>query len=170
MNTISARPTSYRHVLTRSRLEARWLIFFDAIRVPWQYEPEDFSLPSRGYRPDLWLPSKECWAEIKPEYSPLDHQLAAAVQEQTGSPLLWISGRPQLGGYTVSFCDFGTVEVVTDLQFALGGRGDLWLADAEQTCCLPLPPRWMEYQDDFPLLDAAPLLAAYRRAMSWRFG
>ena len=169
MNAIAAIETRYRHVVTRSRLEARWLVWLDSLQVPWEYEPEDFSLPDRGYRPDLWLPKQEAWCEIKPSGVPFDHQLAAAIQEQSGSPLLWIAGEPRAGCYSISLADFGGVEEVPGLVFAMNRKGELWLADPEQTCCLPLPPRWMEFDDDFPLMEARDLEAAYRRAMTWRF-
>lgn len=50
----------------RSRLEARWAVFFTHLRVPFEYEPEGFELGEAGrYLPDFWLPKQECWIEIK---------------------------------------------------------------------------------------------------------
>jgi hypothetical protein len=169
MRAIDAIATRYRGADCRSRLEARWLVWLDALAIPWEYEPQAFSLSDRGYLPDLWLPVQETWVEIKPPHTPLDRRLAAAVQEESGSPLLWISGEPRLGGYSVSLCDFGGVEVVEGLQFALSRGGSLWLADEAEECCLPLPPRWMRLSDDFPLGDHERLLAAYTKAMTWKF-
>ena len=46
--------TLYHGCRFRSRLEARWAVFFDALRVPWEYEPEGFKLPSgKLYLPDF---------------------------------------------------------------------------------------------------------------------
>ena len=36
--------TEYKGYLFRSRLEARWAIFFDACGVDWEYEPEGYDL------------------------------------------------------------------------------------------------------------------------------
>ena len=62
--------TVYRDVRFRSRLEARWALFFDKLHIKWEYEPEGFELP-RGmrYLPDFWLPSFDggVYAEVKPE-------------------------------------------------------------------------------------------------------
>lgn len=59
--------TSYGDVLFRSRLEARWAVFFDLLGVKWLYEPEGFVLPSGArYLPDFFLPDLDIWAEIKP--------------------------------------------------------------------------------------------------------
>lgn len=67
-------PTRYRGYHFRSRLEARWAVFFDAMRVPWQYETEGYSLPSGPYLPDFWIPNPMpewpmagYWVEIKPQ-------------------------------------------------------------------------------------------------------
>ena len=34
-------PTVYKGYRFRSRLEARWAVFFDACGAKWEYEPED---------------------------------------------------------------------------------------------------------------------------------
>jgi hypothetical protein len=49
----------------RSRLEARWAVYFDCLNVPWQYEHEGFLLPSGPYLPDFFLPSFGLWFEVK---------------------------------------------------------------------------------------------------------
>lgn len=173
MRTIAAIETQWNGVWFRSRLESRWAILFSTLGVEWQYEPEDFSLASRGYRPDFWLPAQEVWVEIKPEHTPLDHQLAAAIQEQTGSPLLWVAGLPCRHRYQVTLCDFGGVEELPDFTFALTRDGALILLgerDGER-CRVGLPPSWASYEHEWsePLDDQA-LTAAYTRAMGWRFG
>src|SRR6478752_8276107 len=46
--------TTYRGYRFRSRLEARWAVFFDALGLRWEYEPEGFVLPSgKHYLPDF---------------------------------------------------------------------------------------------------------------------
>lgn len=41
---IRAIDTKYKGYRFRSRLEARWAVFFDALGVRWEYEPEGFDL------------------------------------------------------------------------------------------------------------------------------
>jgi hypothetical protein len=49
--------TTYKGVRFRSRLEARWAVFFDAAHIAWEYEPEGYRLPDGTcYVPDFWLP------------------------------------------------------------------------------------------------------------------
>lgn len=70
---IRAIETHYNGYRFRSRLEARWAVFFDALGLKWEYEPEGFQLPSGYYLPDFkiraWPDQSEgayCYAEVKP--------------------------------------------------------------------------------------------------------
>lgn len=63
---IKAIETKYKGYRFRSRLEARWAVFFDTLGVKWEYEKEGFELGAAGrYLPDFWLPKLEMWAEVK---------------------------------------------------------------------------------------------------------
>lgn len=63
--TAKAIETRYAGHRFRSRLEARWAVFFDTLGVAWQYEPEGFELPSGRYLPDFLLPDLDVWFEVK---------------------------------------------------------------------------------------------------------
>lgn len=66
MNQPKAINTEYAGCLFRSRLEAKWAVFFDSADVAWQYESEGYELPSgRRYLPDFWLPEHEAFIEVK---------------------------------------------------------------------------------------------------------
>ena len=64
--TIKAIETVFRGFRFRSRLEARWAVFFDALKMPFFYEPEGFSFEGHNYLPDFYLPTIETYIEIKP--------------------------------------------------------------------------------------------------------
>lgn len=49
----------------RSRLEARWAMFFKTLGIPYEYEKEGYDLDGLWYLPDFWLPEQQCWVEIK---------------------------------------------------------------------------------------------------------
>lgn len=54
--TLTPLETHYAGCAFRSRLEARWAVFFDVWGVKWRYEPDAFLLPSgRAYLPDFFL-------------------------------------------------------------------------------------------------------------------
>ena len=77
MNEIRPIETIYNDYRFRSRLEARWAVFFDAIGIRWEYEKEGFDLGQDGrYLPDFFIPSHDLWIEIKGEdpFSPITWQ------------------------------------------------------------------------------------------------
>lgn len=63
---IKAIQTRYAGCRFRSRLEARWAVFFDQLGIRWEYEPQGFELPSgQRYLPDFYLPQSHLWVEVK---------------------------------------------------------------------------------------------------------
>lgn len=67
---VKAIETQYKGYRFRSRLEARWAVFFDALGLKWEYEPEGFELGAGvRYLPDFRVTSPQGivqWYEIKP--------------------------------------------------------------------------------------------------------
>ncbi|HXG11593.1 MAG TPA: hypothetical protein VNK04_17695 [Gemmataceae bacterium] len=62
--------TVYKGFRFRSRLEARWAVFFDGLRLKYEYELEGYRLPSgAGYLPDFVLPDLAVYVEVKPNRS-----------------------------------------------------------------------------------------------------
>lgn len=57
--------TYYNGYRFRSRLEARWAVFFRAVGLEYQYEPEGFEMGGICYLPDFYIPSIDRWFEIK---------------------------------------------------------------------------------------------------------
>ncbi len=54
MTELKAIETRYKGYRFRSRLEARWAVFFDELKATFDYEPEGFKLPSGAtYLPDF---------------------------------------------------------------------------------------------------------------------
>lgn len=78
MPDITPIPTRYAGCFFRSRLEARWAVFFDSLNIAWEYEPEAFSLPSGNYLPDFRLTlgadRHKSWFEVKPDNHKGDDQ------------------------------------------------------------------------------------------------
>jgi len=55
----------YDGIRYRSRTEARWAIFFDAMAIRYTYEPEGFVVRTGGYLPDFWLHELQLFFEVK---------------------------------------------------------------------------------------------------------
>lgn len=84
--SIKAIETQYKGYRFRSRLEARWAVFFDALGVRWEYEKEGFELGDGiRYLPDFWLPDMDLWIEVKGQ-EPTDDELIKLIylQDATG--------------------------------------------------------------------------------------
>lgn len=65
--TIKPIETYYNGYRFRSRLEARWAVFFDTGNIKYEYEPEGFELESGlKWLPDFYLPDFDCYVEVKP--------------------------------------------------------------------------------------------------------
>jgi hypothetical protein len=113
-NEIGAIETVYDGYRFRSRLEARWAVFFKMARIRYIYEPECFRLPTDGelYLPDFYLPDVNMrttedkggiYVEVKPP--PLNFnteegkRLLVHLLELswiTGKSVLLIEGMPAL--------------------------------------------------------------------------
>lgn len=75
--SLKAIETVYQGCRFRSRLEARWAIFFDALGIPWKYEVEGYDLEGTWYLPDFWLPTYDSFVEIKAQ-APTEEEVEKA--------------------------------------------------------------------------------------------
>lgn len=65
-NTLTPIETVYKSYRFRSRLEARWAVFFDSCGIKYEYEPEGFVLSDgEKYLPDFYLPEQDTYVEVK---------------------------------------------------------------------------------------------------------
>ena len=105
--------TRYGGYKFRSRLEARWAVFFDALKIEYEYEPEGFDIDGKWYLPDfrlhLSMPINsqgdrvawQVWVECKPitERQWLDEHLSLLVKvaDLTGAKeAMVVCGPPNL--------------------------------------------------------------------------
>ncbi len=97
--TVKPIQTSYKGYRFRSRLEARWAVFFDALGISWEYEPEGYRVGNRQYLPDFMVES-QLLVEVKPENTfregadVPDWPRWAGVARGTQRPLLAVFGPP----------------------------------------------------------------------------
>ena len=87
--------TEYKGYRFRSRLEARWAIFFDACGVDWEYEPEGYDLgDGLYYLPDFILhgvdgrDGGDLYVEVKGQMTDLDALKINRFAEQGGKVLV----------------------------------------------------------------------------------
>jgi hypothetical protein len=157
----------------RSRLEARWAVFFDAAAIRYSYEPEGFDLGGLKYLPDFYLPELGFYVEIKGERPDGEEQeKARRLSGFTGKPVFlffgdiptrndlgWPNGAYQFrGGLYLSKGNAWT-ECVRCKRLSVGGEGE--------GSCIEL----FEGDDHNPAFTRTTerLLAAYEKARSYRF-
>jgi hypothetical protein len=103
LRAIETRYNGYRF---RSRLEARWAVFFDSLVIEYRYETEGFRLPSGTlYLCDFEVPEWAAWIEIKPESTDVSAAQAKLRQlsDATGRAALLVAGSPWPDEYRVDF-------------------------------------------------------------------
>lgn len=155
-------PTVFNKVIYKSRLEARWAVFFDKLGVEAFYEYEGFQLRDGWYVPDFYVPSMNAWFEVKPtEFTYHESQLLYELGEATGRRVVFLSGDmvyrdPEdhngLGGFECD-CDEPYFFCVCPHCFKVGiefdGRGARVCGDK----CLPDQDKGYS-ADNWRLIDA----------------
>lgn len=97
MQKTQAIETYYKNTKFRSRLEARWALFFDELGIMWDYEPQGFESHGIRYLPDFYLPELDYFFEVKP-YAPSwdDFKKSAVCPYVCGSTILVAWGPPSI--------------------------------------------------------------------------
>ena len=102
INVLTPIETKYKGILFRSRIEARWALFFDKIKVPYEYEREGYKLDdSTWYLPDFWMPQQDFFIEIKGAAPNLEEEIKASVlaQQSGKSVFIFHGGIPTIEQY-----------------------------------------------------------------------
>lgn len=117
--------TIYNNYKFRSRLEARWAVFFDELDVKYEYEREGFDIDGVWYLPDFYLPDYSCWIEIKPDavISDYDNSKINAFAKATKDKFILISGIPKEDRYNIQMLagsDICKTRFFSKLQYIFG--------------------------------------------------
>ena len=98
--------TEYKGYRFRSRLDAKWAVFFDACGVEWEYEPEDYDLGDGiRYLPDFLLhgvtfnhagrqENCDLYVEVKGKMTAFDAEKIRRFHD-AGMPVLVVGGIPE---------------------------------------------------------------------------
>lgn len=94
---IQAIETVYKGYRFRSRLEARWAVFFETLGVEFNYEAEGFRLGTIDYLPDFYLPSIPAFFEVKGRELNADDELKVSqLAIRSGYPVyVWVGDIPE---------------------------------------------------------------------------
>lgn len=96
--SIQAIETTWKGYRFRSRMEARWAVFMDALNVPFAYEADAYALPDgTAYLPDFWLPQQEIFMEVKnPEAPSSEIDKISLFAVTSGKSVAVFNFRPQM--------------------------------------------------------------------------
>ena len=141
---IKAIETRYKGYRFRSRLEARWAVFFDAAGIKYQYEPEGIEFHGETYLPDFYLPDAAyhgCYFEVKPDirsrYGEIE-RAARVVCMGIGRPLVVMGDVPYITDCGLwGFLMFGFDQIGGEIYGALV---PLRLADGRGYFCQSVDP------------------------------
>jgi hypothetical protein len=110
---IKAIETHYKGYKFRSRLEARYAVFFDRLGIEWEYEVEGYVLPnSVCYLPDFYLPTFNggMYVEIKgKEFTDEEKEKCFLLCEGTNKGVWLANGKPDYRCYEVYYWEKGKV-------------------------------------------------------------
>ena len=150
---IKAIETRYKGYRFRSRLEARWAVFFDACGYQWEYEPEGFDLPcGTHYLPDFKIFGEDYngdynvfWIEVKPSENGLTDAKVSAFRQalwaevqgpyyenrtcQGYGDFIVLDGPPANKAYYGTFCFAGHGGRQWLMEPIMRGRPSFWDAD-----------------------------------------
>ncbi len=103
--------TNYHGYRCRSRLEARWIVFFESMGIEFLYEPEGFVLADGTcYLPDFYLPQIRSWAEVKPEaFTQAEMWKAETLVRESKREILMLIGPPDFRDYVGLTFDAGEI-------------------------------------------------------------
>jgi hypothetical protein len=98
---IKAIETQYKGYRFRSRTEARWAVFFDALDIKWEYEKEGYEFDDgTRYLPDFYLNDFRMFIEIKGEYpTDIEKSKARKLYKTTNCPIIILVGNPSVISY-----------------------------------------------------------------------
>lgn len=135
MTDIKPIETNYKGCRFRSRLEARWAVFFDNLGIKWEYEPEGFELPDgTRYLPDFYLPRSKTYAEVKPPKAGCVQEIERAcrfVGENGIKRLIILSNIPNLdGGWPYHpIVYYNNLWLTTEVDYIEFPQGDNWCVE-----------------------------------------
>lgn len=163
--------TSYDGRRFRSRAEARWAVFLNALELPYQYEPEGVVLDGTPYLPDFFVPDIACWIEVKGQ-GPTEEERRKCrlLCEATGQRVLLAVGAPTVECHIFVFDPRHDWPEHARFTFREDrrNRGMYWLWSEEAGCFAVGPQFGPEDHDKQPVLHWS-VERAFRLSQSARF-
>jgi hypothetical protein len=98
-NIIKAIETTYKGFRFRSRLEARWAVFFDGIGAKWEFEREGVEVNGVKYLPDFYFPESCNYLETKHGETDFGDLAKPYEFARFGGAVIVLAGQPWPGDF-----------------------------------------------------------------------
>ena len=93
--TMKAINTRHNGNYYRSRLEARWAVYFETLKIKFDYEFEGFTTTNHNYLPDFYFPKFGFHGEVKREcFGDEDVERWTEFARESKCPLVVFEGTP----------------------------------------------------------------------------
>lgn len=159
----AAIPTWYKNTLFRSRLEARWAVFFETLGIRWEFELQGYDMDGTWYLPDFYLPEFNggTYVEVKPTRFTWDEdQKSIVLCEGSGHSVFKAEGSPSLKFYEIFFNypNQGCYRMYSNfhIHYKAISENRFWIE--------PSPYQYALKDDDYP-----ELVNAIRQSKKFRF-
>jgi hypothetical protein len=142
---VKAIETIYDGYRFRSRMEARWAVFFKTAGIEYEYEPQGFELKNGRYLPDFWLPDLEAWFEVKGEFDVDQTPMYADLIEYTGKNFILALSAPALPIVETNLWWWSPQEIATGTR---ARNRPVWITSGYQNICEDVQHRdsfWMRF-------------------------
>ena len=180
--TIQAIETFYDGYRFRSRLEARWAVFFNAAKIKYLYEPEGFQTKDgKYYLPDFYLPDCKVYADAKGARPGIGTEIKKAIDVMTENkeiliilpeipnsekcgvfwlPVYYLHPLCGVTGNRVAFLSYEEYEdyehkirLVTDFAVGCSEYINAWKPELIEKAIFAKPDEDMKHNDIFPVRE-----------------
>lgn len=169
---LKAIETKYAGRKFRSRVEARWAVFFEHLKLRWDYEAEGYDLDGEFYLPDFILPDLKLYIEVKGvEPNEDDIRKAKKLAQQSSYRGVVIAvGQP--ADQKLKLYGFKDIEDGTGYCFAQDRRNtnEYWLLSLDESSwTFSIGPDYGPDHNRFPVSSVEPIKSAYLKSSEARF-
>jgi hypothetical protein len=175
-NMIKSIETHYKGYRFRSRLEARWAVFFDACGLKWEYEKEGYELENgEKYLPDFWFDLCDWdpgfsglgnFVEIKPtEPNEQEREKLRLLAKGTKHTVMCFWGKPgETGWYATAYKGLADGEKWLDRgEFSM--RLQCFVSDEEKKIHhTPFGYSWLIFPDEYKKISMERAFTAFLSA------
>lgn len=177
MMDIKPIPTLYDGILFRSRIEARWKVFFNFLDVAALYEDEGYQINGIKYLVDFWIPEWSLYVEVKGAApTSEEREKCRLLHEGTGMDVLCVyGGMDERSRRGILFTKKDDIDEYQDTVFMGCRRCDAIVLQSHEPDGVPWI--WIDLDvhsgrncgERYPIIDSHRIADAYKAAMTERF-